>query len=407
MQKKVIVLSSAVALSNFRGHSYNYHSAVRDALKLASIEYKVLIPKTNPIIVKDDMWQANLQIPTILVGDISSKILRFFSYTYYSLCISVSWIFFYRKFSKNNNVIVFYETGGNFLDEALISIAIKVFGKKPCAVWYLIRGFPETKKFKYLLKMSIYLAEFLSGRGQLALCTDTVALRDHLIIELKKNVTCLPIPHAYRKSYDYQAPKQIRMDKAKIWGLSCVGESKGENYLANLLKKSDQSFGAQILVRSTFIKKNKISNRSYIHVISSELDAKKFSSLLESCNVVLLPYFGGKGQAYKLSSSGIFVDAVTAGLLPLVTKDTWMECELNRFNLNELVIDWSKYNTFSDLSALIDELICAKNTICKLDDIRHSYANMHSPNGFLKALYQYNFLPLNDFEKSQKSMGKS
>ncbi len=407
MPKKLIVLSSAAALSSFRGHSYNYHRAVRESLKLASIEYKVLIPKNNPIIVNDDLWETSLRIPISLVGNLPSKFLRLLNYTYYSLCIAFGWILFYRKFSNNAEVIVFYETGGNFLNEALISFVLKIFGKKPYAVWYLIRGFPDTKKFQYLMNFSIFLAEFFAGRGQLILCTDTVLLRDHLRVALKKNVTSLPIPHACNKSSDHQEKKEIGVNGIKIWGLSCAGENKGEQYFANLLKNVDRPCDAHFLVRSTFLEKNKIPRRPYIKVISSELDAERFVLLLQSCNIVLLPYFGGEGQAYKFSSSGIFVDAITAGLLPLVTKDTWMEYELNRFNLNELVVDWSKCNTLFDLCALIDKLICAKNTIRKLDLMSHSYATMHSPKGFLKALYQYNFLPLNDFEKSQKSMSKS
>ena len=101
------------------------------------------------------------------------------------------------------------------------------------------------------------------------------------------------------------------------------------------------------------------------------------------------------------------MDSVTAGLLPLVSKDTWMEYELNRFKLDELVIDWRKYNTLSDLCILIDELIFSEKTMRKLDSMMRAYMTMHSPNSFLKVLNQYNFLPLNDFDKSQKSMGKS
>jgi hypothetical protein len=405
--KKIIVLSSAAALGSFRGHSYNYHRAVRESLKLASIEYKVLIPQNNPIIDRDDLWETSLRVPVSLVGNLHSKFLRLINYIYYSLCIAVGWILFYRKFSKNAEVIVFYETGGNFLNEALISFVLKILGKKPYAVWYLIRGFPDTKKFQYLLNMSIFLAELFAGRGKLILCTDTVLLQDHLRVTLKKNVSSLPIPHACNKSSDHQEKEEIGLDEIKIWGLSCAGENKGEQYFANLLKNTDRPCDAQFFVRSTFLEKNKIPRRPYINVISSELDAERFVSLLHTCNIVLLPYFGGEGEAYKLSSSGIFVDAVTAGLLPLVTKDTWMEYELNRFNLNELVVDWSKYTNPFDLCALINRLICAKNTMRKLDDMRHSYATFHTPNGFLKALYQYNFLPLNDFEKSQKSMSKS
>ena len=405
MPKKVIVLSSAAALSSFRGHSFNYHCAVRDALKLASIEYKVLIPKNNPITVKDDLWELSPQLPTKLVGEISSKILRFFIYTYHSLCITFAWILFYRKFSKNADVIVFYETGGNFLDEALISFALKIIGKKPFAVWYLIRGLPVTKKFQLLLKISIFFAGLFAGKGRLSLCTDTVTLRDNLKIELKSEVTCLPIPHASNISTHNQTIGQIKLDGLKIWGLSCLGENKGEGYLVSLLKNIDRDCKVEVVVRSAFLEKNKIPACSRIETVSNELNAQQFMSLLQNCQVVLLPYFGGLAEAYKLSSSGIFVDSVAAGLLPLVTKDTWMEFELNRFNLNELVVDWSNYNTFSDLCELIEELICAENTMRKLAYMRHSYCAMHSPNGFLEALYQNNFFSTNNFDNGQKKYG--
>ena len=406
MQKKIIVLSSAAALSSFRGHSYNYHRAVRDSLSQVSLEYKVLIPQNNPIVNKEDLWEESLQVPTKLVGDIPSKLLRFYTYTYYALCITRSWVLFFRKFSKNTDVVVFYETGGNFLDETLISLALKIFGKKPYALWYLIRGLPDTKKFLYLLKTSIFFAEFFSGRGRLKLCTDTVPLGEYLSIALKRNVISLPIPHACNQSSAHKAQKKIGMDEIRIWGLSCIGENKGEQYLANLLKNIHQTSSAKILVRSIFLEKNKIQSKPFIEQISVELDAHEFKFLLESCKVALLPYSGGGNNAYKLSSSGIFVDAVSAGLLPLVTKGTWMEFEVNRFNLSELVVDWSLYDNFSRLSGLIEALISSQNTIRKLDNMRHSYCAMHSPNGFLEALFQNKFLTLSDFPKSKNSMGK-
>jgi len=391
---KVIVLSSAAALSSFKGHSYNYHLAVRDALRLSSIEYKVLIPSKNPITLQDEVWEQELRIPSKLVGDISSKIARFFAYAYYSICISYAWVFFYRKYSKSAEVIVFYETGGNFLDEILISIVLKIFVKKPLAVWYLVRGLPKTKKFQFLLKSSIFFAEFFVGKGRLKLCTDTVPLRDQLKYVLKRDVVCLPIPHAYSKQSKDQDLDYIKPNGLRIWGLSCMGENKGEKFLANLLRqKLTPSVNVEVIVRDFFLEKNELHPESFVKVIPSELDALQFTILLQSCHVALLPYFGGEDQAYKLSSSGIFVDSVTAGLLPLVSRDTWMEFELNRFDLNELVLDWDQYNTLPKLSTLINGLFASKSTMCKLDGMRRSYSAMHSPDGFLGVLYQNNYFP--------------
>ena len=52
---------------------------------------------------------------------------------------------------------------------------------------------------------------------------------------------------------------------------------------------------------------------------------------------VLLPY---DKKIYAECNLGIFVEAIVAGKITLVSADTWMAYELNKFKLTELVIDW-------------------------------------------------------------------
>ena len=51
---------------------------------------------------------------------------------------------------------------------------------------------------------------------------------------------------------------------------------------------------------------------------------------------VLMPY----RENYRYAASGVFVDAVTLGCMPIVSKQTTMARELIKFGLDELVIDW-------------------------------------------------------------------
>jgi hypothetical protein len=91
---KRIVLSSAPALLNFMGHSYNYHSAVNTALKLSHFEYRVLIPKSHPLTYIEDFWEPNLVIPNLHVGSIKSSFCRAYYYVSSSFTFAFSWLFF-------------------------------------------------------------------------------------------------------------------------------------------------------------------------------------------------------------------------------------------------------------------------------------------------------------------------
>lgn len=372
------------------GHSYNYHSAVKKALDLGYIEYKVLIPKKNPIANKSAMWVAELDTTATLISKFNSKAVRFFYYVYDSIIISLAWLRFYKEYSGTRRVIVFFETGGNFLDEALISLFLSLVSlKKPVAVWYLIRGLPTSRKFQCILRFSVLCAQLLAGRDRLFILTDTLPLKEALSLFLSRQVSCVAIPHglnASRESKDIikVAPQDSMI---RIWGVSCLGLNKGEDYLIRLLQNINSEKKTQVLVRNAFIKKNEAYKNQAILPIGDDLSEVNFLGKLQSCNVALLPYFGGNNEQYYLSSSGIFVDCLASGVMPIVSSGTWMETELKRFGLEELIVDWGQYNNLDDLVALIRKLLSSENIIIKLNEMRTDYCKFHSPAGFLNSLY--------------------
>ena len=372
------------------GHSYNYHSAVKNALDLDCIEYKVLIPKNNPIASKNAIWVAELDTSATLISKFNSKAVRFFYYVRDSITISLAWLKFYKEYSVSKKTIVFFETGGNFLDEALISLILSLLiFKKPVAVWYLIRGLPTSRKFQYILRFSIFCAQLLAGKDRLFILTDTLPLKEALALFLRRQVCCVAIPHGLNASIGSKDIIKVAAQDSmiRIWGVSCLGLNKGEDYLIRLLQNMHSEKKTQVLVRNAFIKKNELFKNQAILPIGDDLSEVDFISNLQSCNVALLPYFGSNNQQYHLSSSGIFVDCLATGLLPIVSPGTWMETELKRFGLEELIVDWGRYNNLDDLVALIRKLLSSENIIEKLNEMRTVYCNFHSPAGFLNSLY--------------------
>jgi len=384
---KRIVLSSAPALLNFMGHSYNYHSAVNTALKLSHFEYRVLIPKSHPLTYIEDFWEPNLVIPNLHVGSIKSSFCRAYYYVSSSFTFAFSWLFFFRKYYSKNNCIIFFETGGSFLNEMMASIFLLIFSRKrPISIIYLIRTLPETFKFQVLMKLSIYFTSKLVKTGQLKLLADTEPLAEKLSQFLGDKVICIPIPHGCNQRKNLTSDVLIAKDATlRIWGLSCLGSKKGEKYLVKLLNESNLRLNVKVLVRQTFCTNNDLSENPNLEILANSLSESDFYGAMETCRFALLPYFGGVADGYKLNSSGIFIDAIGSGVIPFVSIDTWMAYEYIKFDLHDFILDWDEYST---LTELINDM-CGRaqsDNLDKFSNMQKCYRSYHSPKSFVATL---------------------
>jgi hypothetical protein len=70
---------------------------------------------------------------------------------------------------------------------------------------------------------------------------------------------------------------------------------------------------------------------------SGLLTEQEYVSGYLTSEVVLMPYVASR---YGDEASGVFIDAVTLGCMPLVSKHTTMASELEKFGLGELAVDW-------------------------------------------------------------------
>ena len=86
-------------------------------------------------------------------------------------------------------------------------------------------------------------------------------------------------------------------------------------------------------------------------------------------DVVLMPYSLGK---YTYAASGVFVDAVTLGCIPIVSLHTVMASELAEFGLSKLAVNWSDFSWDFVTSVARDVVIKHR-----LNDMRLAYRERH------------------------------
>jgi hypothetical protein len=108
-----------------------------------------------------------------------------------------------------------------------------------------------------------------------------------------------------------------------------------------------------------------------IQSMGTQLPRRKYLRWFESADAVILPY--GSAE-YKEICSSVFIEAVCAGIFPLVSSDTWMARELQEAGLSECIIDWQA----PDVHEIIREVIRNADVTQKLTEMTKRYRIRHS-----------------------------
>jgi hypothetical protein len=88
-------------------------------------------------------------------------------------------------------------------------------------------------------------------------------------------------------------------------------------------------------------------------------------------DVIIMPYIS---HHYAFNNSGVFVDAVTLGCLPIVPKDTTMATELISFKLSELVFDWQAGFSWLVVASVVRDALVRE----KFNAMTLAYRQRHS-----------------------------
>jgi hypothetical protein len=111
--------------------------------------------------------------------------------------------------------------------------------------------------------------------------------------------------------------------------------------------------------------------------VEDNMSRSNYEKWFNTADIVLLPY---DPKVYHSATSGIFVEAILAGAIPVVRDGTWMASELKRYGLDSFIFDWED-------PALPSRLVSLKKNK-KLEDMAREYRKFHSIEGFTESMFR-------------------
>ncbi|MFC1532318.1 hypothetical protein ACFL7M_02980 [Thermodesulfobacteriota bacterium] len=148
------------------------------------------------------------------------------------------------------------------------------------------------------------------------------------------------------------------------------------NYLTSL------TFSGSNKIRIVLSKNSGITpneNGIDIQLIDDILPQNQYFQWMQSCDLVLLAY---DPLSYKRRTSGVFVETVCSGKIPVVTHGTWMSSELKKFDLSDLSVDWNDPNILNTIEYCATE----PKIRSKLNKMKNVYVSFHNEENFSKSL---------------------
>lgn len=341
-------------LKNKSGHDSIYHECVKRAIEAHDIDYVGYISSECALPNLPPDWKKHFSNaePGLSLFQRMNRRYCDFSAIFRSSADKKR-IFFIENFSK--------------LDLLALSLAVVFHSKAADKFWFLFRYPIPPKKFHPYRICSRILHRKLGSR--LVCLTDSEKIRETFQnLPFKPHIW--PIPHT--RCVPLQ--KEKKMERILCWWPGPPRETKGWEDIRQLthIEDSDAKHFILMAARSSGLMPN---NNLRVELIEDQLSEDQYTQKLAECQAVFLPY---DPNQYYASTSGIFVEAVSAHKIPLVKEGSWLADELKRFGLHELIVDWNRSDFFAHVYELVNDPIVRK----KLAAMQSSYAEFHNIRNF-------------------------
>ncbi|MCS6814069.1 MAG: glycosyltransferase family 1 protein [Cyanobacteria bacterium] len=357
-----------------KGHVYAYHCAVREALMQLGWTHQAAVAPDAILKTLPEGWTPALDGPNLEA--IASPVAK-----------ALNWWGIYRWSEQVANylrgvvvqgrpVIVLLE---RFIPSQLIGLwlALARIPTDHVAVWLLYRRDIHRMRIRRLYKLLNQLIAQQLSPDRLQLLSDSELQAKSLMGYFQMPVTVMPIPHTTIEGAQPGAttPKH---DIICWW----VGEPRPEKGLATIqrLVTLTESVAEQFcLIHAASANIASIPNGMKVKAIADNLSREDYNAWLMASDIILLPY---DCNAYQERTSGVFVEGVIAGKLPIVTQNTWMAHELARYGLSELAVVWEQPGI---LQYIVDRLHDPTVTD-RLQRMQQAYLDFHTPATYAKVL---------------------
>lgn len=339
-------------LKNRIGHIYEYALSVKKAAEKNGWSQSASVCETCEIDQLPIGWKKNLPAS--------------FTINLYSA---------YRQAMNQENDILFLE---HFRLFHLITLFLTYFfSRHRPHLWLLHRHSPREMKLGGRLHSLLYRAfERLLGPGKLQFMTDSELLRQQQEALFKRKIHLLPIPHTHTDTKNQFPKPQTTIDC--WWPGGATRNAKGLRDICKISEELNRNKGPLRLIVAKNAEAKGVKGSSSVLFIEDELTRSDYEAWLQSADLVLLPYHP---SVYHCATSGIFVEAICAGSIPVTKDHTWMAFELRRYDLSELIFDWEDSALLKNLASLPQNMMIQK----KLETMREDYKQFHSIEEFAKS----------------------
>jgi len=394
-------ISLILHLYGGRGHVLSYQTALYDAIQNNSWGYMAIVSENQDYSCLPKSWSVRSVDDGILDfdGETIKKCIKLFRLdkiikSIYKNSQGLNDIFISMNNSKKEDYILFLETF-NPLQLFVLYFALKNNKKNNLSLWIMYRGGPKWGKKTYwlftrislfLFRISNYLFKTILDDKHYILLTDTELLQKSLSSYFQKSVKLLPIPHTVNDTKQIHERKTIDLNLITCWWPGSPRLEKGLRVIEGFSNTADtQDRKIELFVANNADIGDGCKN---VHLIKLQenLSREQYEKQFLTCDFVLLPY---DSDLYEENSSGIFVEAIIYGAIPIVASDTWMAYELVKYNLNELVLGENNKLSIDLLYGMNGKAEVLK----KLDRIRYDYIKFHNVANYsyeLKKIYLSN-----------------
>lgn len=377
--EQICLIAVVPCLRNLSGHEVHYHKAVSRAAELNGWKYMVAVPEDCVLPDVDDHWIKCLKRFDIFRADIFRNI-------YANSKKFLGYVFSLRRFfnkqilkAGSSRKIIFIES---FKVTHLAGFVLSLFfiSRKDLFVWVFYRQEPMFLRFGFVYKTLNRILLFLFN-SRVRLLTDSGLLQDSLGVFFGRTVSLMPIPHANLDTRGLRCNLPVALNgKIICWWPGPPRKEKGLDVVKKLalaLRKHKDADKLCLVVAKSAKLGTEAKSVNLLELEDS-LSIPDYAAWMATADIILLPY----DSQYRKATSGIFMECVSSGKIPVVTRGTWMACELSKYNLQDLITDW----LMPDLISWIIKISEDENVKEKLNIMKKACADYHNEHSFAKAM---------------------
>jgi glycosyltransferase involved in cell wall biosynthesis len=190
--------------------------------------------------------------------------------------------------------------------------------------------------------LSLRFLPRLDAAERIKLCTDSKLLAQQYGELTRRHIAVLPIPHTEAFVAGPTVDRKGRDSRASvIVALGDARKEKGFDILVDaIITAASSKLGGELVfkvhcpVHATHLEMQRHVDRlsklapGNVHLIQAFLSAEEYYSLLESADIVVMPY---RQESYASRTSGPLIEAMAAGKIVIGTDRTWLSEEIAKY----------------------------------------------------------------------------